>query len=200
MRKLTIFEHISLDGVIQSPGGPGEDPENGFTHGGWVAPFSEPAVGELVMRRHSVPFDLLLGRKTYDIWSGYWPQVENKPIGTGINGATKYVATSRPDSLDWGPVENLGTESVAGVRRIKEMDGPDLILWGSSSLTPVLVENALADEILLFVYPVLLGTGKRFYTGQATPRELALVESIPTPSGILINTYKPSGALRTGSF
>ncbi|MFP4003721.1 MAG: dihydrofolate reductase family protein [Alphaproteobacteria bacterium] len=200
MRKIRIIEHISLDGVIQAPGGPDEDRDGDFEHGGWIVPHSDPAVGEAIGAGHGTAFDLLLGRRTYDIWSGYWPKAGSGPMADSMNAATKYVATRRPDSLGWGPVEDLGPDIAEGVRRIKTKDGPDLIVWGSSTLTPVLLEHGLADEVLLFVYPVLLGTGKRFFADGTPPRELALVSTKAAVSGVIISTYRPSGLLRTGSF
>jgi dihydrofolate reductase len=197
MRNIRIIEHISLDGVIQAPGGPKEDGD--YPYGGWTVPHADPAVGKVIVAAHREAFDLLLGRRTYDIWSGFWPTAPKSPMTDSINGATKYVATHRPDSLKWGPSEALGPDIVAGVRRIKAMDGPHLVLWGSSTLTPVLLEHELADEILLLVFPVLLGTGKRFFSDGTPPRELALVSSRPGRSGVIINTYKPGGPLRTGT-
>lgn len=198
MRTIKIIEHISLDGVIQAPGGPNEDGD--FPYGGWTVPYRDPALGEAVRAAHGAGFDLLLGRRTYDIWAGYWPQAEHGPLADGINAATKYVATHRPDSLAWGPVEDLGPEIVEGVRRVKAKDGPQLIVWGSSTLTPVLLEHGLADEVLLLVYPVLLGKGKRFFSDGTPPRELALAGTKAASSGIVISTYTPAGPLRTGSF
>lgn len=197
MRKLRIIEHISLDGVIQAPGGKDEDGD--YPYGGWSAPFDDPELGKAIVAAHSGSYDLLLGRRTYEIWSGFWPTAKG-PFADGINAARKYIATHRPESLGWGPVEGFGPDIAAGVRRIKANDGPDLILWGSSTLTPVLIEHGLADEILLLIYPVLLGTGKRFFSDGKPPRELALVNSKSGPSGVLLNTYKPRGPLRTGSF
>ncbi len=196
MRTIRIIEYISLDGVIQGPGGPNED---GFRYGGWAAPHADPAAGEAVLAAHGAAFDLLLGRRTYDIWSDYWPK-ENGPMANSLNAARKYVATHRPESLTWGPVEDLGTDVVEGIRRIKERGGPDVIVWGSSTLTPVLLEHGLADEVLLLVCPVLLGTGKRFFSDVAPPCELTLVGTKAASSGVVISTYKPSGPLRTGSF
>jgi dihydrofolate reductase len=200
MRKLKIIEHISLDGVIQAPGGQEEDKDGNYPYGGWGVPHSDPAVGEAIVAAHGEAYDLLLGRRTYDIWSGYWPKAPSSPMADSINAATKYIATHRPDSLAWGPVENLGADIVEGVRRIKAKNGPDLIVWGSSTLTPVLLEHGLADEVLLLVFPVLLGQGKRFFSDGTPPRELALVSTKAVPSGVIISTYRPSGPLRTGSF
>jgi len=198
MRTIRIIEHISLDGVVQAPGGPNEDGD--YPYGGWAAPHSDPAVGEAIVAAHGAAFDLLLGRRTYDIFSGYWPKAGKSPMADSLNAATKYVATHRPDSLEWGPVEDLGPGIVEGVRRAKAKDGPDLIVWGSSTLTPVLLEHGLADEVLLLVVPVLLGTGKRFFPDGAPPLELALVAAKAASSGVIISTYRPSGPLRTGSF
>jgi len=195
MRKITIIEHISLDGVIQAPGGPNEDGD--YPHGGWAVPHSDPAVKMAIDAGHGEAFDLLLGRRTYDIWSDYWPKAENSPMADSLNAATKYVATHRPDSLGWGPVEDLGPDIVEGVRRIKAKNGPDLIVWGSSTLTSMLVEQGLVDEVVLMVFPVLLGRGKRFYSDRVDPRELALVSTKATPTGVLINTYRYVGSLRT---
>ncbi len=198
MRKIRIIEQISLDGVIQAPGGRDEDGD--YAHGGWAMPYFDTAMGEAIAAAQGRSFDLLLGRRTYDIFAGYWPKVENDPIADGLNAATKYVTTHRPDSLGWGPVKDLGAYIMEGVRGVKSKDGPDLIVWGSSTLTPVLLEQGLVDEVLLLVYPVLLGRGKRFFSDNADPRELALVSTKAASSGVLMNTYRPVGSLRTESF
>jgi len=198
MRKIKIIEHISLDGVIQAPGGPEEDP-SGFKYGGWAAPHDDPAGGEAIVAAHGDDFDLLLGRRTYDIFGNFWPKAPKSPMADSLNAATKYVATHRPKSLAWGPVEDLGAEIVGGIRRVKEKDGPQLIVWGSSTLTPVLLEHGLADEVVLLVFPVLLGTGKRIFADGTPPRELALVSTKAVPSGVIVSTYRPSGPLRTGT-
>jgi dihydrofolate reductase len=189
------MEHISLDGVI-SPSGRGEDSE--YAHGGWTAPYRSAAGAEAVAEAQGRSFDLLLGRRTYDLWAGYWPKITSGPIATGLNAATKYVATHRPDSLGWGPVGYLGADIMAGIRRVKAGDGPDLIVCGSATLTSVLLEQGLVDEVVLAVYPVLLGMGKRF-SDSADPRELALVSTKVTPTGVLLNTYRHVGSLRTES-
>jgi dihydrofolate reductase len=199
MRRITIIEHISLDGVVQAPGGPDEDSENGFDHGGWAFPHFDPAVGEAIDAAHGTSYDLLLGRRTYDIFGGHWPNQEG-PMADSLNGARKFVATHRPESLDWGPAEDLGADIIAGIRAAKATPGPDLVVWGSSSLTPVLIEQGLADEVLLLVFPVLIGTGKRLFSDKVAPTELTLISSKAASSGVIINTYKPAGAMRTGSF
>ena len=195
MRKLKIIEHISLDGVI-SPGRPGEYGDD-YANGGWTAPYRSPAGAAAVVEAQGTGFDLLLGRRTYDLWAGYWPKVKGGPFADGLNAARKYVATHRPESLGWGPVGDLGTDVMAGIRRVKSTDGPDLIVWGSSTLTSVLLEQGLVDEVLLIVYPVLLGLGKRFFSDSADPRELAFVSTKATPTGGLINSYRHVGAQRT---
>ena len=195
MRKIRIFEHISLDGVI-SPGGPGEYRDE-YAHGGWTAPYRSPAGAEAVADAQGSGFDLLLGRRTYDLWAPYWPTVKSGPFAAGINAAPKYVATHRPESLGWGPVGELGADVMKGIRDVKSKDGPDLIVWGSSTLTSVLLDQGLVDEVVLIVYPVLLGRGKRFFSDTADPRELALVSTKATSTGQLMNTYRHVGSLRT---
>lgn len=199
MRTIRIIEHISLDGVIQAPGGPEEDQSGGFEYGGWAFPHHDPAVGAAIDVAQGERFDLLLGRHTYDIFARYWPSGKG-PMADSLNAARKYVATHRPDSLSWGPVADLGADIVAGLRRVKAAGGPDLILWGSSTLAPVLLDHGLADEVLLLVFPVLLGAGKRFFAEGTPARELALVSTRPAPSGVILSTYRPAGPLRTGSF
>jgi dihydrofolate reductase len=196
MRKIRIFEHISLDGVI-SPGGRNGDGD--YANGGWTAPYRSAAGAEAVAEGQGKGFDLLLGRRTYDIWASFWPKVTSGPFAGSLNAATKYVATHRPDSLGWGPVGDLGADVMEGVRRVKSQDGPDLIVWGSSTLTSVLLGQGLVDEVVLIVYPVLLGPGKRFFSDSADPRELALVSTKATSTGVVINTYRHVGSLRTES-
>jgi dihydrofolate reductase len=193
MRKLKIFAHISLDGVIQPSGVRDED------GGDWTAPYRSPAGRDAVVAAQGRNFDLLLGRRTYDLWAGYWPKAGSSPIADGINAATKYVATHRPESLGWGPVKDLGADIIESVRRIKEKGGPDLIVWGSTTLTSLLLEQGLVDEVLLLIYPVLLGRGQRFFLDSATPRKLALVSTKAMPTGMTMNTYQYVGPLRTES-
>jgi dihydrofolate reductase len=188
MRKIRIFEHISLDGVIEHDGD--------YAYGAWTAPYRSPAGLAAVIEAHGTGFDLLLGRRTYDIWADYWPKAGKSPMADALNAATKYVATHRPDSLEWGPVEDLGADIMEGVRGVKSKDGPDLIVWGSSTLTSVLLGQGLVDEVVLFVYPVLLGRGKRILSDRVDARELALVSTKATSSGVLMNTYRHVGSLR----
>ncbi|MBD8066677.1 dihydrofolate reductase family protein [Devosia sp. PTR5] len=193
MRKLKIIEHISLDGVIQHTADEGD-----FPYSDWIAPYRTPAGLAAVLAAQGESFDLLLGRRTYDIWSDSWANASGSPMADGINAATKYVVTHRPESLEWGPFEGVGSGIVEGISRIKSKDGPDLILWGSSTLTSTLLEHAIADEILLVVYPILLGTGKRFFAEGTPARSLELVSTKAMPSGIVLITYKAAGPLKTG--
>lgn len=187
MRRIRIMEHISLDGVIQ-PGGPNEDSE--YSHGGWTAPFRTAEGAVALAQTQGSGFDLLLGRRTYDLWAGFWPKVKAGPFADGLNAATKYVATHRPDSLEWGPVGELGADVMEGVRRLKSQDGPDLLVCGSASLTGVLIEQGLVDDLVLAVYPLLLGRGKRCFPDDADVQNFALVSSKATPTGVLLNTYR----------
>ena len=184
MRKLKIFEHISLDGVIQH-----STDENDFPYNDWTAPYRSPAGRDMVLALYGEGFDLLLGRRTYDLWSGFWPKAPGGPMADGINSATKYVATHRPESLEWGPFEGLGPDLVEDVRRIKSQNGADLVLSGSSTLTSMLIEHGLADEVVLFVYPVLLGQGKRIFAEATPARSFELASTKALPSGIMINAY-----------
>jgi dihydrofolate reductase len=193
MRKLRIIEHISLDGVIQHSAD-----DDGFPYSDWTAPYRSPAGLDAILAAQGESFDLLLGRRTYDLWSGFWPKAPSSPMADGLNAATKYVVTHRPESLEWGPFEGVGPDIIEGIRRIKSQDGPDLILWGSSTLTPKLLEHGLADEVLLAVYPVLLGTGKRFFAEGTPPRSFELVSAKSFPSGIIFSAYNVGGPLKTG--
>lgn len=192
MRKLKIIEHISLDGVIQ------HSAEDNFPYGNWTTPYRTPAGLDAIIAAQGERFDLLLGRRTYDIWSEYWPKAPSSPMANGLNAATKYVATHRPESLAWGPFEGLGPDIVDSVRRIKSQDGPDLVLWGSSTLTSALLEQGLADDVLLVVYPVLLGTGKRLFAAGTPARSFELISTKALPSGIILSNFKVAGSLKSG--
>ena len=193
MRKIRIMEHVSLDGVIAPAGG------SEFAKGGWQAPYRSPGGAAALAEAQGMGFDLLLGRRTYDLWSDYWPKIKGGPFADGLNAATKYVATHRPDGLVWGPVKDLGGDILESVRGLKSQDGPDLVVWGSSTLTSVLLGRGLVDEVVLIVYPVLLGRGKRFFSDSADPLQLALVTTKASPTGVLINTYRHVGSPRTES-
>ena len=193
LRKLKIIEHISLDGVIQV-----SDEDGDFPCGDWTAPYRTPAGRDAMLAAHGESFDLLLGRRTYDSWSGFWPKAPSSPMADRLNAARKFIATHRPESLEWGPFEGVGPEVVEGIRRIKSQHGPDLILSGSSTLTSTLLEHGLADEVLLVVYPVLLGTGKRFFAEGTPSRAFELASTNAMPSGIILSSYKVAGPLKTG--
>ena len=195
MRRVRIFEHISLDGVIQH----GDDNDDDFPYGAWTAAYRSPDGAQAVAEAQGENVDFLLGRRTYDLWSNYWPTVKGGPFADTINAATKYVATHRPESLTWGPVEALGADIVEGVRRVKSMDGRDLVVFGSSTLTSVLFDHGLVDDVVLIVYPALLGRGKRLLSDRVAARELALVSTKTMSTGVLINTYRHVGALRAAS-
>jgi len=195
MRRVRIFEHISLDGVIQH----GDDNDGDFPYGAWTAAYRSPDGAQAVAEAQGENVDFLLGRRTYDLWSNYWPTVKGGPFADTINAATKYVATHRPESLTWGPVEALGADIVEGVRRVKSMDGRDLVVFGSSTLTSVLFDHGLVDDVVLIVYPALLGRGKRLLSDRVAARELALVSTKTMSTGVLINTYRHVGALRAAS-
>jgi len=187
MRKLKIIEHISLDGVVQMTT---SGPEDDFPYGDWTAPFRSPAGLQIVTEMYGKTFDVLVGRRTYDLWASFWPKAPKSPIAERLNAATKYVVTHRPESLEWGPFEAIGSDLVDSVRRIKATKGPELVLAGSLSLTSVLLVHGLADEVVLLVNPVVLGKGKRFFADGALPRTFALGSTQALPSGILVNIYK----------
>ncbi len=191
MRTLKIIEHISLDGVMQSSG------EDDFPYTDWTAPYRTPAGRDAMLAAHGERFDLLLGRRTYDMWSGFWPKAPSMPFADRLNAARKYVVTHRPDSLEWGPSEAIGPDVVEGVRRIKSQEGPGLALSGSSTLTSTVLAHGLADEVVLAVYPILLGTGKRFFAEGTPACSLALVGTSAMASGIVLTTYKVAEPLKT---
>lgn len=187
MRQLSIFEHISLDGVIEH--------DKNYIYGGWTAPYRTPAGMAMLLEAYGGNFDLLVGRQTYDEWLGYWPNAGDFPMANAINAATKYVVTHRPDSLEWGPVKGLGGDVVDEVRKLKLTEGPGLVLSGSISLTSVLLDAGLIDNVILIVYPVLLGHGKRILSDKYNARKLEFVSTKATPTGVLLNTYRHIGPL-----
>jgi dihydrofolate reductase len=195
MRKVIVLEHISLDGVIQAPGGPQEDPSGGFAYGGWISSFSDEILGTALRRQMNLPFDLLLGRKTYDIWAPYWPY--HGDAWTGVNTATKYIASNTLRSGDWQPSVFLNGDIAEKVAQIKQQPGLDLHVWGSGDLLQTLIRHDLVDAFWLMIYPITLGAGKRLFASGTLPRVFKVTESIVTPSGVMIMNYERAGALTT---
>jgi dihydrofolate reductase len=202
MRKIIVSTFISLDGVMQAPGGPKEDPTGGFTYGGWTHPHFDQALGAAMGEIFSRPFDLLLGRKTYDIFAAYWPHVTDPsdPIAGPFNRVTKYVASRSNPTLPWKNSQLLGKDAPAALRTLKQGDGPHLLVQGSSELMQTLWKNGLIDEFSVLIFPVVLGKGKRLFGDGALPAGLKLVKSQAYPTGVIVATYKPDGAVRTGDF
>ena len=198
MRNIIVITQVSLDGVMQAPGGPEEDPSNGFTHGGWAMPFVDDAAGQVIGEIIAGEFDLLLGRRTYDIWASYWPNQGDNPIGKAFNKATKYVVTHRPGQLGWKTSQPIGGDVVDEIRRLKASDGPALHLWGSSELLQTLIAAERVDEYRILIFPLVLGEGKRLFENGIPPRGLSLVATRSTPRGVLLNTYRPAGPLPKG--
>jgi dihydrofolate reductase len=197
MRKIIAITQVTLDGVMQAPGGPEEDPSNGFTHGGWAMPFVDDAARQVIDETITCEFDMLLGRRTYDIFAAYWPHQGDNPIAKAFNKATKYVVTHRPGQLGWKTSQPIGGDVVDEVRRLKASDGPALHVWGSSELLQTLIAAGLVDEHRLWVFPVVLGKGKRLFENGVPARALSMVSTRSTPSGVLVNTYRPAGPLLT---
>ncbi|MGH7603128.1 MAG: dihydrofolate reductase family protein [Gemmatimonadaceae bacterium] len=191
MRKLIAIVQLTVDGVMQGPGGPEEDRSNGFTQGGWAMPFGDEVLLRTINEIMSGEFDLLLGRRTYEIWLPYWPK-QTGNIAKAFDKATKYVATRTLDKLDWKPSVRIGDDVVEDVRRLKASNGPELHIWGSSNLLQTLIAADLVDEYRLWVAPVVVGEGKRLFENGVPPRGLSLVETASTSTGVLLNTYRPT--------
>jgi dihydrofolate reductase len=199
MRKIIAITQVTLDGVMQAPGGPEEDPSNGFAHGGWAMPFVDDAVSQAIGEIIAGEFDMLLGRRTYEIFAAYWPNQGDNPIAKAFNKATKYVVTRSLDRFDWENSQRIDGDVVDEVRQLKASDGPALHIWGSSELLQRLIAAELVDEFRMWVFPVVLGEGKRLFENSVPPGSLALVETRWTPKGVLINTYRSAGPVKTGS-
>lgn len=211
MRKITASAFVSLDGIMQAPGGPEEDTSGGFEHGGWIVPYWHDALAEALEAIFAKPFDLLLGRRTYDIFAAHWPHVATEPgsdgydpgeagIATKFNSAIKHVATHSPDTLDWANSRWLGADVAAAVSALKQGDGADLLVQGSSVLLQTLLARDLLDELRLFIFPVTFGRGKRLFGEGTRPRAFEARDSRVAPNGVIIATYVPAGDVRTGSF
>ena len=202
MRRLTVATFTSLDGVMQAPGGPQEDSTGGFASGGWTAPHFDPALGGAMGEIFGRPFDLLLGRKTYEIFAAHWPYVTdpNDPIAPTFNRITKYVASRSKPKLAWQNSRLLGDDVVAALKEIKAADGPDLLVQGSSDLLQTLWQHSLVDEFSVLIFPLVLGKGKRLFGSGTTPAGLRLVKSRSFPTGVIVANYVPDGAVKTGDF
>lgn len=201
MRKIRLTAFVSMDGVMQAPGGPDEDRDGGFEHGGWTVSYWDEPMGRFMDRTFDTPFDLLLGRRTYDIFASHWPRVpDSDPIAKSFNTVTKYVATHRPDSLGWRNSEALTPDPAAALRDLKAGSGPDLLVQGSTVLLQTLLAGDLVDEISLLTFPLVLGKGKRLFQGGAMPGAFRLTHSQVSTSGVLLASYERSGEIVTGSF
>jgi len=201
MRKITAAVFVSLDGVMQAPGGPDEDTAGGFTAGGWTFHYFDEATGSVMGELFDRKFDLLLGRKTYDIFAGYWPkQGADDPIGKLFNSVKKYVATRGNKTFDWANSQSLGSDVVSALRELKASDGPELLIQGSSDLIQTLIKHDLIDEYRMLIFPVLLGKGKRLFGDGTVTQALTLTEHRTFPNGVMLATYVPAGELKTGSF
>jgi dihydrofolate reductase len=199
MRRIIVLEHISLDGVIQAPGGPEEDPSDGFKYGGWAAPYhdQDEAIETALNKMLSMPLDLLLGRKTFDIWESFWPQ--HGDIWPAVNTATKYVASNTRTSSEWQPSVFLDGDIVEKVARIKQEQGPDLHVWGSGNLLQTLIKHDLVDVFWLMIFPITLGAGKRLFADGTIPAAFKVTESIVDSNGVIVVNYERAGAIATGN-
>ncbi len=201
MRKVIAATFISLDGVMQAPGGPEEDPTGGFEYGGWVFPHADEETGKALFELFEKPFDLLLGRKTYDIFSAFWPYVgDDDPIGQRFNSVVKYVATRGDAELKWNKSRSLGKDVVAAIKELKAGEGPDLLIQGSGDLIQTLLRHRLIDEFKLVIFPVVLGGGKKLFAGGAIPAAMKLLRTQSSSNGVIFATYQPDGPVKTGSF
>jgi dihydrofolate reductase len=200
MRRLTVNTFLTLDGVMQAPGGPEEDPTGGFAHGGWSANYWDDQMGQVMGEAMSRPFDLLLGRKTYEIFAAHWPYATDDPAAKPLNDATKYVASRTLRSLDWSNSVLIEGDVGKGVAALKQQEGPELQVHGSSNLIQTLLRHNLIDEYRLWTFPLVVGRGKRFFSDGTVPAGLKLVDSKVSTTGVVIATYEPAGEIVTGSF
>jgi len=198
MRKVIVIEFITLDGVIQAGGGPEEDTSGGFAHGGWEVPYGDDVVGAAIQKQMNMPFDLLLGRKTFDIWAPFWPK--HGDIWPRANTATKYVASNTLTSSEWQPTVFLSGDIAEKVGKLKQQQGPNLHVYGSANLIQTLMKHDLVDEFWLKIFPLTLGSGKRLFVEGTIPAAFKVTESTVSPNGIIMVNYERAGALRTGSY
>lgn len=200
MRKLIVSTFLTLDGVMQAPGGPGEDDSDGFAHGGWSVNYFDEQVGRFMGKTMDVPFDLVLGRKTYDIFAAYWPHAPEEAGAKPLNDATKYVASRGSPALEWSDSILIEGDVAEGIAALKRGDGPELQVHGSGNLIQTLMRHDLVDEYRLLIFPVVVGSGKRLFSEGAVPSGLRLVGGEISTSGVLMGTYEPAGEIVTGSF
>jgi dihydrofolate reductase len=193
MRKIIALSFITLDGVMQAPGGPEEDESGRFEYGGWSAPYADE-VSAKVMEKEMEPADLILGGKTFEIWKDYWPQ--HADYWPGINEVTKYVLSHTAKTSDWNNTVFL--TSLQEIEKLKRSEGGDLKVWGSSKLVQLLLKHGLVDELWLKIHPVLLGKGKRLFDDNSMPAAFTLTESVVTPTGVIMTKYKRAGEVKTG--
>jgi dihydrofolate reductase len=197
MRKVIVLEFITLDGVIQAGGGPEEDPSGGFAYGGWQAPYSDDVLGTVMKRQMNMPFDLLLGRTTFDIWASYWPH--HADIWPGVNPATKYVASNTITSHAWQPSVFLGGDIVEKINNIKQTQGPDLHVYGSAHLVQTLMKHDVVDAFWLKIHPLTLGSGKRLFAEGTIPAAFKVTESTVSSTGVILVNYERAGAIPTST-
>ena len=202
MRKLIVLSFITLDNVMQAPGGPEEDPTGGFEHEGWVVGYFDDFLLNAMIKQTSKPFDLLLGRKTYEIFAAHWPYVnaDQNPFAAKLNNAKKYVASKTLTKLDWNNSELINGDVLEGIKRIKEQDGLEIQVHGSGNLVQTLLKHDLVDELWLKIFPVTLGPGKRLFAEGTIPAGFKLLESGISPSGVIIVNYERAGEVKKGSF
>ena len=200
MRKLVVSTFLTLDGVMQAPGGPGEDPSGGFTHEGWSVNYWDEVMGTTMGESLGRPFALLLGRKTYEIFAAHWPRVTGDPGADALNGATKYVASTTLDKVDWSNSILIEGDVAGEVAKLKDEDGPELLVFGSSHLIQTLLEHDLVDEYRLWIFPVVLGSGKRLFAEGTLPKGLRLAATQASGTGVLLLTYERANGIEYGSF
>ena len=200
MRRLTVNTFLTLDGVMQAPGGPEEDPSGGFAHGGWSANYWDNQMFEVMGEAMGTPFDLVLGRKTYEIFAAHWPYVTDDPGAKSLNDATKYVASRTLRSLDWSNSILIEGDVPEGIAALKQQEGPELQVHGSANLIQTLLRHNLIDEYRLWTFPLVVGPGKRLFSDGTVPAGLKLVDSKVFTTGVVMGTYEPAGEIVTGSF
>jgi dihydrofolate reductase len=200
MRTLIVQTFVTLDGVMQAPGGPGEDDDGGFAHGGWSVNYWDDQMGQVMGEATSRPFAMVLGRRTYDIMAAFWPHASEEEGGKVFNDATKYVASRGRPTLEWSNSVLIEGDAADGLAALKQEDGPELQVHGSANLIQTLLRHNLVDQYRLWVFPVVLGSGKRLFGDGAIPAGLRLVDSTVSSTGVVMGTWEPAGELATGSF